>query len=289
MNACEDVVLYLKENNGRVPKYEDFWVIVSEYIEDKTTVSDRRHNWSDDEGDVVVYMAMANSCADMYRLCVEIAKSKNRDIVIPTYAWFLLQFWPTTKTASNTLHYTGRFKVKRMVQARTLRKHNADLHYTKVIYSFMRKMASNHADAVTFASVDAKCKISVGEPDFPIISVSRGKAGIVGSNQTFKVGDHDFSKLSLIPDAILIHDIHKIEDNDEGDPDTEENEVKSTLGSWYIGQVFYGIKSMESEGSMAWRGVAELLETMKSYHDIVPERVYIYDDRRITFRRVQMA
>ena len=51
----------------------------------------------------------------------------------------------------------------------------------------------------------------------------------IKSNQTFKVGDDDFSKLSLIPDAILIHDIPRIEDNDEGDPDSEENEVKSTL------------------------------------------------------------
>ena len=52
---------------------------------------------------------------------------------------------------------------------------------------------------------------------------------------------------------------------------------------------------MASEGRAAWRGVAELLEKMTSYHDTVPERVYIYadggrgGDRRITFLRVQMA
>ena len=33
---------------------------------------------------------------------------------------------------------------------------------------------------------------------------------------------------------------------------------------------------MASEGSTTWRG--KLLETMKSYHDTIPERVYIYAD-----------
>ena len=53
-------------------------------------------------------------------------------------------------------------------------------------------------------SSDAKCKVSVGEPGTPIASVSRGKRVIVGVNQTLQVSDHDYSKISLIPDATFI-------------------------------------------------------------------------------------
>ena len=53
---------------------------------------------------------------------------------------------------------------------------------------------------VAFFSADVKCKASVGEPDFPIALVPHGKRVIVGSNETFMVGDHDFTKLSLIRD-----------------------------------------------------------------------------------------
>ena len=78
------------------------------------------------------------------------------------------------------------------------------------------------------------------------------KHAILGSNQSFKVGDHDFSKLSLIPDGILIHDIPTErsldEDRDDDDDDDGDNSVTTTLGEWYRGQVYYGIKSMVSEG-----------------------------------------
>ena len=49
-------------------------------------------------------VAMANSYADLYRQCVDIAKKSKKEISIPSYAWFLLQFRPASKTASNILH-----------------------------------------------------------------------------------------------------------------------------------------------------------------------------------------
>ena len=120
MNSSDDIIIALRANNGKCPKCDDFWEVVANFIAEKTAVNNRRHNNSDGEGELVLNLAMANSYADMYQQCVEISKTK--DIIIPSYAWFLLQFWPTTKTASNILHYTSRFKVKKMVQARILRK-----------------------------------------------------------------------------------------------------------------------------------------------------------------------
>ena len=73
-----------------------------------------------------------------------------------------------TDKLTNMTHYTGRFEVKRMVQARLLRKVNVDSHYTNAIYSFLKELASKHVNNSIMVSADAKCKISVGEPGFPI-------------------------------------------------------------------------------------------------------------------------
>ena len=58
-----------------------------------------------------------------------------------------------------------------------------------------------HRDTSTLFSVDAKCKVSAGEPDFPIAFVTRGKKVIAGMNQSPEVSDYDFSKISIIPDS----------------------------------------------------------------------------------------
>ena len=145
-------------------------------------------------------MALAGSYADLYCQCVKISQENNIN-AIPSYAWYLLQFWPSSATASKLLHYTGRFKVKRMVQARIMRKHNDDLHYNNAIFSFLKTRAKQYAKSTTFVTADAKCKVPVGEPGFPIAAVARGKKVIVGENEVVAVGDHDFSKLSLISDS----------------------------------------------------------------------------------------
>ena len=67
-----------------------------------------------------------------------------------------------------------------MVQARLFRKHNPDLHFCNAIYNFMKERVMAHRDTSTLFSVDAKSKVSVGEPDFPTASVTRGKKVIVG-------------------------------------------------------------------------------------------------------------
>ena len=67
-----------------------------------------------------------------------------------------------------------------MVQTRLFRKHNPDSHYCNAIYNFMKERAMTHRDTSALFSVDAKCKDSVGEPDFPIASVTRDKKVIVG-------------------------------------------------------------------------------------------------------------
>ena len=139
-------------------------------------MDDRRHA-SVEVDTVVANMAIASSHASIYRECVE--KAGQSGIEVPSYTWFLLQFWPCSSTAANMLHYTARFKVKHMIQARLFRKNNPDAHYCNGIYNFMKQRAINHRTDSTFFSTDAKCKVSVGEPDFPLASVTRCKKVVV--------------------------------------------------------------------------------------------------------------
>ena len=97
-------------------------------------VDDQRHTGV--EGDtVVVIMAIASSHASIYQECTE--KAGQSGIEVPSYTWFLLQFWPCSHTAANMLHYTGRFKMKRMIQGRPFRKNNPDAYHCNTMYNFM--------------------------------------------------------------------------------------------------------------------------------------------------------
>ena len=52
-------------------------------INNKTAVDDRRHNNVDEEGNLVVNMAMALSYRDLYHTCV--TKARMRQTLIPSF------------------------------------------------------------------------------------------------------------------------------------------------------------------------------------------------------------
>ena len=98
-------------------------------------MDDRRHARVD--GDIVVVnMTIASSHASIYRECVE--NVGQSDIEVPSYTW------SCSHTAANMLHYMGRFKVKRMIEARPFPKNDPDAHYCNAIYNFMKQRAINH-------------------------------------------------------------------------------------------------------------------------------------------------
>ena len=107
-----------------------------------------------------------------------------------------------------------------------------------------------------------------GEPDFPIASVNGGKRVIVGSNKTFMVGDHDFTKLSLIPEAYLLHEL----------PEPDDSEGSPKVGEWYTGQLYYGLKNMVTEDSSAMRCAAELSEVTTQHFEKHLAHLYAYTD-----------
>ena len=71
--------------------YENFWDVVSKFLDDKTAIDERRHDEVTAGGDVINYMAIAISLCDMYRQCVDLAKEKGVT-KIPSQEWFRLQF-----------------------------------------------------------------------------------------------------------------------------------------------------------------------------------------------------
>ena len=59
-------------------------------------------------------------------------------------------------------------------------------------------------DTAVLVSMDDKHKIKCGEPGYPVAAAERGKRVVVGPNQIMAVGDHDFTKCSLVPSVNLV-------------------------------------------------------------------------------------
>ena len=127
------------------------------------------------------------------------------------------------------------------------------------MYKFLKQRAVKNWNSVAFFSADVKCKVSVDKPGFPVAAIAWGKKVVVSVNETFKVGDHNFSKLSFIPDVYLLHEepdqetkISTLESNKD-----DNTIMTKTSKIWYTGQVYYGLKNMVTEGSTAMRCAAE--------------------------------
>lgn len=83
--------------------------------------------------------------------------------------------------------------------------------------------------------------MKIGEPGYPVAAAERGRQVIVSNTDTFVVGDHDYTRFSIIPSVALEVEI----------PDAFE-------GSWYTGQVFVGLKDAVYQASSPLRHATEL-------------------------------
>ena len=195
-----------------------------------------------------------------FRECVRIAEASGIEN-IPTYSWFLLEF-----------------RIRRVVQARLFRKSNPDAHYANAVYKFMRERVVKNRQNIAFFSTHTKCKEPIGEAAYRIAAVTRGKKVIVGLNEKFLVTDHDFSKLSIIPKAYILHEIPEKHELTDEKVDDDLLDKGSRLGEWYSVQIFYGFKSMVSEGSIAMRCAAEIADVITGHFDKTPPCLSVYSD-----------
>lgn len=71
----------------------------------------------------------------------------------------------------------------------------------------MREYTLRLRSLCSFICLDDKHKIKIGEPDYPVALAIRGKKVSVHSDETLSVGNHDFTKFSIVPSVILSIDI----------------------------------------------------------------------------------
>ena len=226
-----NIIVDLREmNEGRQEKFSVFWSECKAYLENVTEVSvqERRHG-------EITYLASALSSRDMLE---EVAKRCPEGTPVPSEAWLRYQFWPTDPSKRSASQYTGRLKVKYMVQAS---KFHPDSHYASALYRYLRCFAIKHASVASFFSLDDKHHCKVGEPGHPVAAVERGKRVIVALDKKFIVSDHDFTRFSLIPTVALQVDI-----------------PTSINNTFHRGQVHIGLKDLALEPSSALRHSTEL-------------------------------
>ena len=193
--------------------------------------------------------------------------------------YFLLyryQFWPRNQHTATAKKYTKNLKIRFMVQARQFRKTHVDCHYASALYRYQREFCVKFRDYTTFVSQDDKHSVKVGEPDYPVAAVERGKAVLVGLNEKMVVGDHDFTKFTLTPSVNFLITI----------PETIE-------GSFYRGKVHVGLKDSIFEHSSPIKHAAELNKIFDSQERLLPPILVLYTDggpdHRLTFVSVQLS
>lgn len=192
-----DIVVDLRYHNGRdKSKFDVFWQHCERFLNEdiSVTVDDRRHGQ-------ITHLARAISFRDFIDQVKSICPDNTP---VPSIEWLRLQFWPKTAATKKHLHYTGKFNIKFMVQQRQWRYDHPDAHYAAARYRYMREYALILREVCSFVSLDDKHKIKVGEPNNPVAAAERGQRVIVRSDEFFTVGDHDFTKFSLIPSVVFI-------------------------------------------------------------------------------------
>ena len=123
--------------------------------------------------------------------------------------------------------------------------------------------------------LDDKHRIKVGEPGFPVAAAERGKKVLVKVGGSFEVGDHDFTKFSLVPSVTLVNTI--------------PSEIS---GSWYRGSVYFALKEGAFELSSLARHATELASYLQQLDSVKPVLVLYTDggpDHRLTYLSVQVA
>lgn len=107
-------------------------------------------------------------------------------------------------------------------------------------------------------------------------AVERGRKVIVRAGTTFEVGDHNFTKFSIVPSVTLIVDIPK---------DIHE--------SWYRGQVMVGFEDAAFEASSSIRHATELSHVFSRSDELHKHVLFVYSDggsdHRLTYASVQVS
>lgn len=194
-----------------------------------TAVDDRRHSQ-------VLRIAKAISVRDFKD---QVAQRCPPGTSISSDELVWLQFVP-----AHTSKYTARLQVKKKIQQRQWRKEHEDVHHAVCIFRYMREYALLLQSSAIFACLDDKHNVKVGEPNCPLAAAERGRQVLVHSSTSF-MGDHHFTRMSIIPSVSLLVDI-----------------PEELAGSWYTGKVHVLFKDSTFKLSSPARHSNELAQIL---------------------------
>uniref|UniRef100_UPI00358E6566 uncharacterized protein n=1 Tax=Myxine glutinosa TaxID=7769 RepID=UPI00358E6566 len=269
-----DIIWDLRSNNsGRPEQFGVFLDQCQRYINSavETAVDDRRHDNVTGE-DTITHLATALSVPDLHR---EVSNRCPEGTPIPSFQWLRIQFWPRRPCAKTASRYTGKLKIKYMIQARQFRSNHVDAHYASALFRYEKEFSIKFRDYACFVSMDDKHTVKVGEPNCPVAAVERGKEVLVSMGKTLAVSDHDFTRLSLSPSVSLLIDI----------PETIEE-------TFHRGRVFVILKENAFQPSSAIRHMTELRALLKTLGQVKPVLLLYTDggpDHRLTYLSVQLS
>ena len=261
-------------NDGRPEEYKEFLQHCQQYINAsvETAVDDRRHDVVVGSDDVVTHLATALSVRDLHE---QVSNKCAEGTAIPSIQWLRIEFWPRRPSAKTASRYTGRLKIKFMIQARQLRSNHVDAHYASALFRYQKEFSIKFRDHLTFTSLDDKHTMKVGEPQCPVAAVERGKQVLVSKDKKLTVADHDLTRLTLTPSVAMIIDV-----------------PESIEGSFYRGRVFVLFKENAFQPSSPRRHMAELKKILQRLGPVKPILVLYTDggpDHRLTYLSVQLS
>ena len=176
------IVLDFRKCNtpGQGGCYDVFWDECQKFLAEDISpaVDDRRHG----------HITHLSSTISIRDLVEQVQLRCPTDTNIPSLEWVLLQFWPKTPSANTSLQYTGRFRMKFMIQQRQWRRQHPDSHYAAATFRYTREYALMLRDHCSFICLDDKHKVKVGEPGFPVASAERGRRVPVRLDDFFHYG-----------------------------------------------------------------------------------------------------
>ena len=220
----------------------------------------------------VVHIAKAISVRDFKD---QVAQRCPPGTPVPSDELVRLQFVPAHKSYCTASKYTACLQVKKKIQQRQWRKEHEDVHYAACIFRYMCEYALLLWSSAIFACLDDKHKVKVGEPNCLVAAAERGRQVLVHSSTSFFVGDHDFTRMSIISSVSLLVDI-----------------PEELAGSWYTGEVHVLFKNGTFEQSSPARHSSELTQILVERAVDHPV-LFLYSDggpdHRLTYASVKLA
>ena len=140
-----DLIWDLRVNNeGRPEEFATFLEECKNYIDGvaQTVVDDRRHDdvqtESDGSQEVITHLATALSVPELHK---SVSARVPEGTAIPSQQWLRLQFWPRRAASVVSRYFSGKLKLKFMVQARQFRKEHIDSHYASALFRYEKEFA----------------------------------------------------------------------------------------------------------------------------------------------------